>query len=366
MKQEAGIWLYPSGKYGSFLYEGRTSKFLGTVETLEAAREARAKAKADLRAGRAPAARMAVKVTLATFFDETYAATAFAGKKDSTKRAALSRFNAHLRRPLGGTALGAIRHAVLEPIRARIVARADLSGQTKREVILLLRQVLEEAVRHGLLPMNPAATLTLARKDARKIEIPPLAKVQGAIVTITHPVARMLAELLLMSGLRLNEATALSWTDLDLAKRKLSVCRTIDPATKQLTTPKTGESFRTIDIPSRLVARLKAYRKVKPSDGWVFPSEGDGPFDGRNFAQRYWAPAVTAAGIPDITPHGLRHLFASALLQSGAEILYVANQLGHTRPGFTLNQYGHLMRDTTPSREKLEGAFSGKRARRGA
>ena len=60
-----------------------------------------------------------------------------------------------------------------------------------------------------------------------------------------------------------------------------------------------------------------------------------------------------------MTPHGLRHLFASALLQSGAEVLYVANQLGHTSAGFTLKQYGHLLRETSPSRKKLEAAFPG-------
>jgi hypothetical protein len=40
-----------------------------------------------------------------------------------------------------------------------------------------------------------------------------------------------------------------------------------------------------------------------------------------------------------------------------AEILYVANQLGHTSARFTLKQYGHLLRNTSPSRAKLEAAF---------
>jgi integrase len=359
VKQEAGIWLYPSGKFGAFLYKGQTSVFLGMSATVEAARELRSAAKKELSAGQAPAARMAVRVSLATFFDETFVPDKLAGNKDSTKRAAVSRFNAHLRGPLGESAVGSIDYSRLSSVRAALVGRDNLSGQTKREVLLLLRQVFDEAVRHGLLPKNPASLLEFPKKVARKVKIPDLVVVRQVIDAVTHPVARMLAELLLRTGLRLNEATALKWSDIDEEERRLHVRRSIDPATKKLTTPKTAESFRVVDIPQSLVALLKAYHKVKPSDDWVFPSEGDGPFDGRNFAQRYWAPAVTAAKAPRLTPHGLRHCFASCLLQSGTEILYVANQLGHTSTGFTLSQYGHLLRDTSPSRAKLESAFPG-------
>jgi len=375
MKQETGIWLYPSGKYGALLYDGAKSRFLGMRDTLAAARELRSVAKTNLLAGRAPAARKDVRVTFETFFTETFVPTAMAGTKDSTKRAAKARFNAHLKEPLGALLLGEITYAHLSAVRASLVDREDLSGQTKREVLLVLRQVFEEAVRLTLLPSNPAALLKLPERNTRPVVIPEISEVLRVIAEIHHPIARMMAELLFRSGLRINEATALQWGDIDMKAGRISVRRSIDQATGEFTTPKTGESFRVVDVPMSLITMLTAYRATlkkiqatrakeataeKPQAArlpWVFPSEGDRPFNDRNFQQRHWKPAVTRANAPNVTPHGLRHLFASALLQSGAEVLYVANQLGHTSAGFTLKQYGHLLRETSSSRKKLEAAF---------
>ncbi len=228
-------------------------------------------------------------------------------------------------------------------------------GHHEREVLMLLRQILAEAVRRGLIASNPAALLNLPEKRQRKISVPELAVVQRVIATVSHPVARMFADLLVRTGLRTGEATALNWEDLE--NRKLHVRRTIDPATGKVTSPKTAESFRSIDIPQSLVDLLTVYRDENGEAAWLFPTAGDGPLDGRNFVQRYWALALRKAKAPHINPHALRHLLASHLLQQVVEVLYVANQLGHTSAAFTLHQYGHLLRDSSPSRAKLEGAF---------
>lgn len=357
IKKETGIWLYKSGKFGALLYRGSESVFLGVRDTLEEARELRAAAKLELKAGRAPSSRTAVRVTLDAFFTETFVPETLAGLKESSQRAAKSRFNAHLRTPLGALSVGDVTYDRCAKLRAALVGRDDISGQTKREVLLLLRQLLDEAVRRGLIPTNPAVHLKLPEKKARAITIPDFAVAQRVVAEIRDPVPRMLAELLLRTGLRLNEATALQWGDVDQEAGRIHVRRSLDPATGKLTTPKTSESFRVVDVPQSLIALLKAYHKDVPSKLWVFPSKGDGPFNDRNFNQRHWAPALKRAEAPHFTPHGLRHLFASHLLQQGVEILYVANQLGHTSASFTLRQYGHLLRETSPSRAKLEGAF---------
>lgn len=357
VKQETGIWLYPSGKFGVFIYEEQESVFLGLVDTLEEARANRAIEKMRRRLGPKRAPQAALSVTLGSFFEKVFAPDAYAGRKDSTKRCAESRFRTHLAGPLGTLPIAEVTYDRCARLRSQLIDRKDRSGTTKREVLMLLRQILEEAVRRGLIAANPAAHLKLPEKRQRKITVPELTVVQGVIARVAHPVARMFAELLLRTGLRTGEAAALQWEDLDLGARRLHVRRTIDAATGELTTPKTDESFRSVDIPQSLVDLLTAYRDQHGDAAWVFPSAGDGPLDGRNFVQRYWEPAIRKAKAPHINPHALRHLFASHLLQQGVEILYVANQLGHTSAAFTLHQYGHLLRDTSPSRAKLEGAF---------
>ncbi len=55
-----------------------------------------------------------------------------------------------------------------------------------------------------------------------------------------------------------------------------------------------------------------------------------------------------------ITPHKLRHTFASILVAIGKDPTYVMNQPGHTDPAFTLRVYSHMMRRSPEERERLK------------
>jgi integrase len=54
-----------------------------------------------------------------------------------------------------------------------------------------------------------------------------------------------------------------------------------------------------------------------------------------------------------ITPHKLRHTFASVLIAIGMDPIYVMAQLGHTDPAFRLRVYAHMMRRSEEERERL-------------
>lgn len=75
-----------------------------------------------------------------------------------------------------------------------------------------------------------------------------------------------------------------------------------------------------------------------------------------------WRPALKRAGIdakaPDTGMHGLRHTYASALLEDGVSIKAVAAYLGHTDEAFTLRTYTHLMPTTDErARKAIDRAF---------
>lgn len=215
--------------------------------------------------------------------------------------------------------------------------------------------------------MNPARLLTNPPKRATRVVIPDVAEVREVLAGIGDPMARMIAETLFRTGLRINECLALQHDDWDLKRRCLTVRRSIDQASGQIMLPKTAQSVRTIDVPESLLRMYRKYRRnqkaqrIHQHDPWCFPSRSDDPegrpYNDRNFVQRHFQPAVRAAGVDHLTPHGLRHVFASLLLQRGAELLYVAHQLGHRDGSFTLRQYGHLMIRSSPSRATLDAAF---------
>ena len=60
-----------------------------------------------------------------------------------------------------------------------------------------------------------------------------------------------------------------------------------------------------------------------------------------------------------ITPHKLRHTFASILVAIGRDPTYVMQQLGHTDPAFTLRVYAHVMRRSEDERERLKALVEG-------
>lgn len=157
------------------------------------------------------------------------------------------------------------------------------------------------------------------------------------------PLFRVMA----LAGLRVGEAVALRWDDLDAQGRKLRVERGWTRHRIQQT--KTGRE-RTVALPGALVTDLERLHVQRKADAlraglepaaWLFPSpKGDHPID-ELVAQRAFARARDKAGLPPHhSPHTLRHTYASLLLSAHAPIQYVQRQLGHSSISMTADVYG--------------------------
>ena len=68
-------------------------------------------------------------------------------------------------------------------------------------------------------------------------------------------------------------------------------------------------------------------------------------------ATRSFEAAVERSKVKGVTFHALRHTFASMLIGQGADPVFVADQLGHSKPSFTLNTYAHLFRAARHARQ---------------
>lgn len=76
----------------------------------------------------------------------------------------------------------------------------------------------------------------------------------------------------------------------------------------------------------------------------MFSSATGTPLDESN-VRKALNRVLDAAGLHHCGPHQLRHMFASLLLQEGAPITYVSQQLGHRDPSITLRVYAHWLPD---------------------
>jgi integrase len=165
---------------------------------------------------------------------------------------------------------------------------------------------------------------------------------------------RTLLATLVFTGMRIGEALALTWEQVDFRRNVIVVGRSKTAA---------GEGREIVMIPS-LAARLLEHKLEtqfgKPSD-LIFSAATGAARDRRNVLRWALAPAREAIG-SSITLHGLRHTFASLLIGQGFDVTFVANQLGHANPAITLKVYARLFDPTArkdEARTKLEAAFGG-------
>jgi len=381
-----GVWMTPHGTFDTFVYHHGKSVFVGAFPTIEEAVKAREKRVLELEGGAPLVDRSASRVHFGDFVDKVYFPEAMVGRKDSTIRAARSRYRQHLAPALADWPLRDVTYERLSRLRATLIER-KVSGQTKREALLLLRSILQEAVKRGILAQNPASLLELPPKHSNPVRPPSYATARKVVAAIAALGPRTAAEVLLFTGMRLNECLALQWGDVDLEGRRIAVTRSIDQVTGKLVTPKTERGKRSIVIPDDLAQRLTDYRarqvrgEAVRSDPWVFPvarpakeepgetapeaPTAEAPrverppvLNDRNFVQRHWNPALKAVEGADFTPHALRHLYASRLLTQGAPVAFAADQLGHSSPAFTYRQYVHYLEERpSQAQEYVNGAF---------
>ena len=139
-------------------------------------------------------------------------------------------------------------------------------------------------------------------------------------------------------GLRVSEAATLEVTAIDGI---IGFIRVIGKGNKE----------RQVPLPQPVLAELRSLWKTHRDKRWLFPSpRQEGPIS-RYALWLTFKQAVRAAGITRrITPHSLRHSYATRLLESGVDIRVVQILLGHARIGTTAI-YTHL---TEPTRASLK------------
>lgn len=261
-------------------------------------------------------------------------------------------------------ALASVKVRTLARGRIKMLMATKLaSGLARNSVRIIhatLRAMLNAAVDDGVILANPADKLGRQLKlvtttAARQQEIKAMTRDQvSAFVSATlaatssqdrgyYPFFLLLAR----TGIRMGEAQALQWTDIDFRTREIRVVRALSAG--RIETPKSGHG-RTVDMSHQLVRalqRLQVERKAEalkrgwaevPS--WVFCNDAGTWVDGSR-VRKAFARILEVAGLPPhFTPHCLRHTFASLLLQQSESPAYVQRQLGHASIKLTVDTYG--------------------------
>jgi integrase/recombinase XerD len=136
------------------------------------------------------------------------------------------------------------------------------------------------------------------------------------------PVVAMLLRTIYASGLRLSEALALTAEHIDSRRMLLQVLGK-------------GQKERLIPLSPQLLAELRAYwLKVRPGR-WLFPGKSKERRLCASSVQRACQKICREQGLARISPHTLRHCYATHLLEAGTDLRTIQALLGHFRVGTT-------------------------------
>lgn len=242
-------------------------------------------------------------------------------------------------------ALGKAKLSKLDPLWVQSFYRCKLdeglSAATVVKIHSTLSKSLKQAVRWRLIPLNVCESVTPPRIARTEIASSDACQMKALLRAAEGTDLNALWVLLATTGLRIGEALALRWDDLDPEARTLRVNRTV--FRNVVSQPKTKSSRRTIKLSGLAVGALGQHPRTAEL---VFCTGSGRPINPSNLRNRSWKRLLGCAGLPSSTRlHDIRHSTATLLLSRGVPVKVVSEMLGHADVGITLSVYAHVLPD---------------------
>ena len=263
---------------------------------------------------------------------------------------------------------------------------SELSRQGRSKKTLLdyrntAASILDLALHDRAITSNPSQWVTIPKSAPRSQRFALTAE-ERSWIDRTHHRAQTAAMVMMHAGLRRGELLALTWGDVDFSSRQITVNKSV---TFDGNTPvpksggKTDAATRTVPLDPVLAAYLRPIAAAHSPMELVVPAD-NGRYMTESGFTRMWESYLsvlneqhgqqfgekrsrfTPGGIPmtirNITPHVLRHTYATVLHAAGVDVMTAKEWLGHTDVRTTLSIYTHLDNLTrSADRAKLDAFF---------
>lgn len=255
--------------------------------------------------------------------------------------------------------------------RAHLVwQRAKVKPSMRRKAVEVLRSALNHAVALALCEVNVARRASVPKKRERPPSWLDFDQVKRLLADVEdHPLGSgiVLAALL---GLRRGEIAGLTWSDVDLRRRVITIRwnRVDFEHGTRLVAPKTAASRRVLAMPDAVRQSLKAQllrerakarragAEVRPEDA-VLTTRNRRPYYA-SYLHSDFKRGLKRLGLPTIRFHDLRHTAASLMLGEGVPPRTVMEMMGHRNLAVTMLVYGHTnLRHQREAAEAMDRAL---------
>lgn len=235
-----------------------------------------------------------------------------------------------------------------------------LAPGTVKGYFHFISTVLSYAVKIGMLASNPCSRVTLPAAQHKEKEVYTLQEAQQLLDSLqgAPTVWRVFFTLAIYGGFRRGELLGLEWPDIDLEAHTISIRRTSNYTKDKgvyTDTTKTAGSQRTVKMPPEVMSLLRSWKAEQAQQRLILGQQwaaGDRVITSdtgkavatsspREWLQRH----CKRTGQRCLGIHVFRHLNASLLINSGADVRTVSAMLGHSNTTTTLNLYAHSFQE---------------------
>jgi len=243
-----------------------------------------------------------------------------------------------------------------------VTEKHGLSGATTNALRANLSAIFSAAVKKEIMRRNPCKLMTPLKNDT-----PPAAYLdEGQCRRLLELLAaqedfqfEVIVNLMIASGIRAGELSALYWEDISLDTNTMFIRCTLVRVNGQYLRqePKTKSSARRILLPESVVRLLRRHkllqgqRRLAVGAAWknaelVFTNQSGGFYLGANMNAKL-KRVLRGTDLPQqLHLHSLRHTYASLLINSDISARVVADRLGHATTQTTLNVYSHVFAES--------------------
>ncbi len=251
-------------------------------------------------------------------------------------------YNTHLDNVFGKIDFESITNKDIEDF---IDSKSYLATSSLKLIICLLKNIIKFANQNLRISNNIIINYKFKsnKKQVEALTKPEQQKIEEYILTnkLYYNYGIIIS---LYTGLRIGELLALTWQDIDFARKTISITKTANNVTMEsklysyTSSPKTENSQRVIPLPTAIIPLLK---ELKKQNGKFVISNKFGEQVFVRVYQTSFSNLLKRLKIKHYGFHSLRHTFATRAVECGVDTKSLSELLGHADVNITLNRYVH-------------------------
>ena len=264
---------------------------------------------------------------------------------------------------IGSMPINTIRQGNINPLIKALFEKNPSTGKpsgkrTIERYLSALSRIFDYAIENRVIDFNPCNYVKIP-KAAKTTERRALSLEERKWIEEMPHRAQLAAMLLMYSGLRRGEATALLWSDIDFKNKTITVNKSYDFKTFSIKEPKSEAGNRIVTVPSKLINFLMTVEKhslyvLTTADGRMMTDVAwkklwdsyicdlNIRYGKQTVKRSKFDPKGNIITIKPFTPHCLRHTFCTIMYEAGVDVMTAKEQMGHSDVKTTLEIYTHL------------------------